>query len=364
MRTSRRTVLLLVVLGGLVCLGVVSGTAAGNQDSPLAQTDIDADSVLIDVSIAADGSAEWQVVYRMQLESDAEIRAFEELQADIGNDTAAYLGPFEERMRGTVGSAENATGREMAAEEFAVNAERRSQPQSEFGVVTFSFEWVGFAVVEDDTVRAGDGLDRLFLDEDTSLRFRWPAEYTLESGTPTPDDAEAGRVTWRGPVDFGSGEPRVVLVADGAGDTPTDTPTDTGTDGTGAGEDGSFSTLSLLVVGALVAVAVVAWFLLGRSEGGAAGAAGADGTDSDDGPPPELLSNEERVLKLLERNDGRMKQKAVAERLDWTAAKTSQVVGELRDADELESFRLGRENVLTLPDVDLETPREDSGDDG
>jgi hypothetical protein len=47
-----------------------------------------------------------------------------------------------------------------------------------------------------------------------------------------------------------------------------------------------------------------------------------------------------------------MKQQAVVEELDWTDAKTSKVVSALRDAGELESFRLGRENVLSLPDAD------------
>jgi hypothetical protein len=47
-----------------------------------------------------------------------------------------------------------------------------------------------------------------------------------------------------------------------------------------------------------------------------------------------------------------MKQKRVADELDWTAAKTSQVVTGLRDDDELDGFRLGRENVLSLPEYD------------
>jgi len=66
--------------------------------------------------------------------------------------------------------------------------------------------------------------------------------------------------------------------------------------------------------------------------------------------PEELLSPEERVLQLLEHNGGRMKQKSVTEELDWSAARTSQVVGDLRDDGEVESFRLGRENVLKFPD--------------
>ena len=47
-----------------------------------------------------------------------------------------------------------------------------------------------------------------------------------------------------------------------------------------------------------------------------------------------------------------MKQKRVAEELDWTAAKTSQVVTGLRDEGDLDGFRLGRENVLSLPEYD------------
>ncbi|KPN29780.1 hypothetical protein SY89_00498 [Halolamina pelagica] len=61
-------------------------------------------------------------------------------------------------------------------------------------------------------------------------------------------------------------------------------------------------------------------------------------------------------MRLLERNGGRMKQKAVTEELDWSAARTSQVVGDLRDAGKVESFRLGRENVLKFPNDEDDSP--------
>jgi uncharacterized membrane protein len=80
----------------------------------------------------------------------------------------------------------------------------------------------------------------------------------------------------------------------------------------------------------------------------------ADADAGDSAPPvdEDLLSNEEQVLRLVEENGGRMKQKRVAEELDWTAAKTSQVVTGLRDEGDLDGFRLGRENVLSLPEYD------------
>jgi uncharacterized membrane protein len=114
---------------------------------------------------------------------------------------------------------------------------------------------------------------------------------------------------------------------------------------TGPGASGPTVPWDLLAVGAgllaLVSVLVGgAWYLYDREE-----------TDSgdDDEPPEDLLSNEERVLRLLERRGGRVKQKAVVDELGWTEAKTSQVVGSLREEGKIESFRLGRENVLALP---------------
>jgi uncharacterized membrane protein len=89
----------------------------------------------------------------------------------------------------------------------------------------------------------------------------------------------------------------------------------------------------------------------------------AAGTDADAGAPPAgLLSNEEQVLQLLESNGGRLKQQQVAGELDWTDAKTSQVIGGLRDEDKVETFRIGRENVVTLPDTDVTGASDDGAD--
>ncbi|MFA1612097.1 helix-turn-helix transcriptional regulator [Halobellus rubicundus] len=85
-------------------------------------------------------------------------------------------------------------------------------------------------------------------------------------------------------------------------------------------------------------------------------AGGDDAAEAAAQEPPwedELLSNEERVLALVEHEGGRMKQQEVAQTLDWTDAKTSQVVRKMRDEGDLDAFRLGRENVLVLPDEDI-----------
>ncbi|WP_311171608.1 helix-turn-helix transcriptional regulator [Halobellus ordinarius] len=84
-----------------------------------------------------------------------------------------------------------------------------------------------------------------------------------------------------------------------------------------------------------------------------AAASGEEDTGDVDPWEDELLSNQERVLALVEHKGGRMKQQEVAGTLDWTDAKTSQVVRKMRDEGDLDAFRLGRENVLVLPDEEF-----------
>src|SRR5699024_3441230 len=74
-----------------------------------------------------------------------------------------------------------------------------------------------------------------------------------------------------------------------------------------------------------------------------------------------LLSNEEQVIRVLEHAGGRAKQQHVVEELAWTEAKTSQVVSDLRDDGTINSFRLGRENVLSLADTESEGDEPASG---
>ena len=336
-----------VALAAVACCLGLAGAGVAVQDGPVGQTGFEADSTVLAADVGPDGDATFRVTYRVELDDRNATDAFESLRTDIEANRSEYLSTFRDRITATVATAENATGRSMRAGNFSVAVTTNPQPDTTLGVVTYRFRWEGFAAVDGDRLTAGDALDALVLDDGTALRVAWPERYGVTAVNPEPADREAGAVVWRGPADFEPGEPRVTV---GQGVT-------SGPDSGGG--------LGLLPVAALaLAALVVGGVLLARREGTVGGDGGsADATGGEGGtggaggipgePPEELLSNEERVLRLLEENGGRMKQQEVAEELDWTAAKTSQVVGDLREAEELESFRLGRENVLTLPDVDI-----------
>lgn len=353
---TRQVIVLCLCAVGLALVAGIAVGSADTTDDPLdilAQEDIDADTVVMVADLRDDGSAQWRVEYRLELDDEQEEQAFEDLQDDIEADSSAYLDPFADRMERTVANAEESTGREMTASGFEIHTDRQPQPDTEFGIVTFQFEWDGFAAVEDEgeTIRAGDAIDRLFLEEGVNLQISWPDAFGQTQVEPDPTVTDDQRVIWRGPLDFDAGQPRIVLSsADGVDDTDDDTAVDP------AEGEGILSPIMLLVIVAAAVLVGAAGFLLrsrnidDRDEGGEESDVGG----TSEGPPPELLSNEERLLTLLEQNGGRMKQQEVVEQLDWTAAKTSQVVGDLREDDQIESFRLGRENVLTLPDVDIE----------
>lgn len=419
----QRTVALLLVAtvvltAGIATVGVASGES-GVAAGGLEQMDVDPDDVLIEVAVEPNGDAVWTIEYRVELATEEERRAFEDLRTDVGSDPENYTSRFRERMVSTADAAENATGREMTITNTTVTAEREELPQS-YGVVTYRFEWSNFAGVDGDRLLVGDAIDGMFLDETSSLIVSWPDGYQLAETSPSPTETREGSVVWNGPIDFTGGEPRVTIAPDDGAALPLllvgagllvavvaviayrRRPWDgSALDGTapgsagGASEEAAAGTAGDAAAGPTgaadgnadegVDVDSRADPQAGGASSGASGAeasvepeastaAGAAGTagtteatpdDADGGTATpvdeELLSNEEQVLHLIEANGGRMKQKRVAEELDWTAAKTSQVVTGLREDDDLDGFRLGRENVLSLPEFDAESGAESDG---
>ncbi|MBB6647936.1 hypothetical protein H5V44_16890 [Halobellus sp. MBLA0160] len=396
----------------LAGVGATGAPASAQGVDTIAGTQVDPDDVSIGVELREDGVAAWTIEYRVRLDDDNTTKAFESLRADIEANDTRYVSEFRARMVATADTAENATGRQMEIRNVSVEASRETIPQ-EYGVLTYTFVWTNFAVVEDGSITAGDALAGFFLDGETSLQFTWPEGYGLETVQPDPDDVrtESRIVVWNGQIDFGPSEPTVIVSEGAAGGTATPADGDGGGSGDG-GSDGDGSSIPAIiaaVIAAIVAGGLVYWWrgrdgqvdtpdpsggggaaasgattadepgvdatgddgdrVAAASAGGSAdeaeadadevaGAAGADG----DGEAPwedELLSNREQVLALVEYEGGRMKQQEVAGTLEWTDAKTSQVVRRMREEGDLDAFRLGRENVLVLPDEEFGPSDED-----
>ena len=309
----------------LVCATVVlaagSGAWATGAAEATASQSIERDSVLMRVDIQDDGSATWRIEYRTRLDDPNTTQAFRDLQADIDENPETYSTSFFDGINSTVATAENATDREMTAGNYSVNADVRHLPRR-YGVVVYKFTWRGFAVVDGKTIEAGDALAGFFLGENERLLLTWPASHEFETVEPSPDDRRDRSVIWTGPMEFGPNEPRLVV--------------------TDSSPFPQVPWIGFAVLAGLLVTGAGAWWLSRRRSILDRGA-------EDDAT---LLSNEERVIRVLEKQGGRAKQQEVVDALDWTEAKTSRVISTLREQDRVDSFRLGRENVVTLADTD------------
>ncbi|TMT85292.1 hypothetical protein E2L06_01200 [Haloterrigena sp. H1] len=371
-RGLRALVCLLVVVACLgACAPVVPVTADAGTQTVLRQVQADdgsadtngsvqledADRIHIDVFIAENGSAQVTADYQFYPDENGSMARWESLQSNISTNTDWYVSTERRQWNETAAKGENATEREMNVSNLSVTTEKDSQPE-EIGHAKVTFQWSDFAHVELNRIEAGAALSGFTLSNETTLQFRWPEAYTIYESEgephvePSPDERSDSLVKWNGEKTFPDDQPRIVLIKNG----------DSATEQTPADGGPSMPWVIVFLALALLATVGIAGWLRSRNrphsggtDGGTDVAWRADGSsvadsNATDTPPPELLSNEERVLRLLEQRGGRVKQQDVVSALDWTEAKTSQVVGELRENDEIDVFRIGRENVLTLPD--------------
>lgn len=353
----------------LVCAPILGAVPAAGQPQ--------VDGTHLEAQLQADGDAAWNVTVSVPIESDSDREAFE-----------AFAGRFKAGEGGlelgvdaferAASEASAASGREMAITSVSRHSEVATDPESgdTYGILRVSFTWASFARVDDedtlyvdDAFNTTDGTWLPGLGAEQSLTILAPPDY----GGPTtsPIGADGGDLTWEGPATFDPGYFDIVYHPTNMGPTT----------------DGMSSTLvvgALLLSGAALLVGLYLLFArrngstspgdggaVARSgpedgEGGdgtttgpadAAGVEGASEQDNDDTDPdagtdepdPELLSDEERVEYLLERNGGRMKQATIVKETGWSNAKVSQLLSSMDDENRVDKLRIGRENLISLP---------------
>jgi len=384
------TVALICVAGLLVCgLAFVAVTADAATEQPQPVTD----NTVTRIEVSESGSARWTVRIRTRLDTDERVRQYEAFQSRFRNDTGAYLGPFRRRNRGVVASAANATGREMSATNFTAATGVQEVPRR-WGVVTYEFTWTNFAARENGTLVVGDVFrGGFFITANDTLQVVAPPAHEVARVAPDPDARDGDTVVWRGREDFADGRPRVAFARTGpvdGGGLDVDLPG--GGDGSSLRETGPAVALGVGIVSVLglIAAAVHRRRNGSRRDGDARDVPGDTATpaetsteqeaapDQETAPGREttpgrkgasdpeaatdaerssgdttetpVLTDEERVQDLLETEGGRMRQAEIAEAFDWSASKTSRVVGRMAEEGAVEKLRLGRENLVALTD--------------
>jgi hypothetical protein len=355
-------------------VGAVGSAGSASLGAPTLLQGFEADRTSFRITLYENGSAEWRFRYEKGL-NESEREDFEAFAERFnGNETDLYTN-FRKRARWLTDNGSTATGREMSAGGFDREARTEGlDPQSRtLGVVEMSFRWEGFAQVRDDgRVEAGDVFQGgLYIGPDQELVFS--AGPNLAFAEALPEDsrvvsagalAESGAVTWSGERSFNDGRPRVVLTDEAAGGaTATTADAATATETLAGATPGWLFPVGVLLVVVLVgggaAVAYRGGALSSDDDGGVAagstndggggaGAAGAEAEPAVGVTEAELLSDEERVVNLLEGHGGRMKQVDIVEETDWSKSKVSMLLSDMEDDEEISKLRVGRENIVSL----------------
>ncbi|WP_435184778.1 helix-turn-helix transcriptional regulator [Halobellus sp. EA9] len=343
----------------------------------------------VNIALRPDRSAYWRIEVRYELETENETRGFRKIASRYESGTAD-VGPSAVLFRSLSQRASEAAGREMTIENVTYHSSLDAEAGR--GTLALTFEWTNFlrqgkneTLVLDDafllpTAEADDQRTWLSIfDQNQEIRISPPEGYTVSSTSIAVQQRESAVVLTQ-PSDF-EGEERLRITYSAIGP---------------AGR------LPLgLIAGVLVVAALVAGAWAFRSDGrvpllgslfGAAdeesiaadpggpvteegpdvdehaegvegeGDADGDGDGDEAGVDLSLLSDEERVERLLEQNGGRMKQATIVDETGWSDAKVSQLLSTMADEGRVDKLRLGRENLISLPDD--EAGVDDGADEG
>jgi hypothetical protein len=368
-------------VGPAVAVGAAGPvTAASVADSPepqLQDSALDTEGVHFAVQLEEDGDARWNVSATYRLESESDTAAFDRLAAafkagETDNGFSADV------FRAAAPGVSERVGRPMEVTDARRAATTVERANNSTGVLSLQFTWTNFAAVSNETLTVDGFAGTWFgdLQEGQSLSIRPPAEYDPDTVEPNTN-VVGGAYQWEGPQDFQAGEPSLVFTtapgpAGGfpllavasvaaaiglvgvavwaysrreserdAGDSPGEPAANTET-GVGSGPEAATEPIDEAATGA------------GAAAGSAGGEVGAAGGGGGGGVDPELLSDEERVERLLAENGGRMKQSKIVEETRWSTAKVSQLLSAMDDADRVEKLRIGRENLISLPGEGIE----------
>ena len=267
------------------------------------------------IQIEIDGSAVWTIKQTVRI-----------------NDTYDELDQFQARVVSLGASAKAVTGRDMVVEATSMSAVVIGSYVS----VVYSFYWTNFSRVETENMTIGDvfHVQEFFsqLYGDGGIQLIYPQQYTVETVSPPPSkrDDPAKILEWPGTADFNGKDVTILFKKNSASSGLLD-----------------LVMQNVLPIAALIGVAVassVGIYALRRR-----------GKRESQAPQPipapdslQLVSDEEKVVKMLESVGGSALQSAITEHFRFSRAKTSQLLTALENEGVVRRHRKGRDKVVTL----------------
>ncbi len=390
MEHSGAVVATLLIVLCVVTPAVAAGSTQHTTAAATSQQSFDRNQVIL--TVYGNQSTRWTFHYERTLDNETERQNFKTFATEFNQNTTRLYSRFEHDGKGLVSDGNNTTGRQMAARNFSRHAYiRNTSTRQTVGVVEMSFMWTNFTAKNGQNIVVGDVFDGgLYLGPKQKLVVRHGPSLVFAQAVPqgelsNPDSLSASdTVTWQGEREFNDKRPHIVFrpksakPVQGTNTTETNVANESSASNTtvatvkgSTGGDGSTPWLVGLLALLVLAGIGAAWWYYQHSDGefpsGMMGGSDGDDGDDDSGPDAplaepsvedtELLSDEDRVVSLLEERGGRMKQVNIVEATGWSKSKVSMLLSDMADEDIVSKLRVGRENVISLKGHEPEATR-------
>jgi|MDTE01.1.fsa_nt_gb hypothetical protein len=333
----------------IILLSAVCGSSIAQEDLSDGASDV----TLIKIALSPTGEAVWTVELKYPLTTPSEVQSFNRLSATFKSNGQSFisLSPFTHAI--TVASAE--TGRDMELKEISYS----SSMSDYHGSLSLSFVWTNFTYSQANTMSVGDVFSvesgeawMPLLLENQELIIEFPPNYVAQSSS---HSIYNGTLHVIGPAEFSPGEPFATLIEFSPA-TPTISKT----------TPLSFTFIIAILLSMSIGLLWILkrnfnWSLLSILFSVFPNASRypilrkyaplPPPTDNIPSRPinrEPLISDEERVLTIVQQHGGRIKQVDIVEKTDWSNAKVSQILSHLEAKGFIDKLRIGRENLISL----------------
>ncbi len=265
------------------------------------------------VYVDAEGNGRWYIEHRYALKTDEDLEAF---QAAAANISLTFEKEYRLRIERIIEEASSIIGRHMSLGNFSINTTVFQTVTGPVGVVTISFQWLGFARKDGEKILIGDVfIGGMLLLEGESFTVKIPESLVIESVSPKPDEYRENMITWYGRKSFVDGEPKITASPFA---------------GTSGGEGQTSPIIQTLTLAAIASIAF-ALILYFRKR-----------------PKHVEHSDIQAIIKVLKKHGGITSQSTIVEETGMSKAKVSLLLKMLEADGRVTRFKQKNEKIVRL----------------
>lgn len=319
MTISRKQILIVIFLSLFTLLGtgLVNAQSMDNETQRINT-----------IELMENSDAVWTIELRTPLNTENEISNFQSYIKQINSEDTTQTDNFRSQFETVVSASDNRFDRNMSVESLNLNATIEDTTSGKVGITIVEFRWSNFAQKNGEDIIVGNIISEGYTISDGE-RFRIvpPANYTIDKNTISGDadiNSDTGVVEWFGPHAFSNLE--INYTHNNTQDSAIDN------------KESIVGYNYILYVAIVVFILVISYFSYIKLYG----------NEDDSWSVNNLETDEEKIVGLLEENDGRIKQKKIEDEFEWSKTKVSRLTSKLEDDNVIEKLTIGRENLINL----------------